>query len=149
MGWQKKLKKATKKLSLKNVAKTVKDTVKAPWKAVSVGLAKVVGGVGDAVGLKGTEAMDNLQKKGLKAFGLGQMLGGDRAKLLANREVAAAEAAAGANPDDPAGVGADMDPLAMANSDDISIRKARRKSMIEAQKRGGRQSTMLSDKSEY
>jgi len=152
MGLLKKIKKAGKKLSLKNISKSAKDTVKNPLKAIKTGITKTVGSTIDVATLgavDGSKAMDNVRKKGLGALTMGQITGTDRAKLLANREVAAAEAATAANPDDPAGVGADLDPIAMANADDIEIRKARRKAMIAAQRRGGRQSTMISDKSEF
>lgn len=116
----------------KKVAKAAKSVVKGSVKAVTLGQVDV------------GKALNNVEKKGLKAFGLGQITGMDRAKELAAREVAAAEAG---SPDDPAGVGAEINPLPMA--DEADIRRNKRRTMLKAQQRGGRMSTMLSDKSDY
>lgn len=146
MGLLKKIKKAAKKVSVKNVVKSVKDTIKNPAKAIKTGIVKTVGSTIDVATLgtvDGSKAMANVQKKGFGALSLGQITGADRAKLLANREVAAAEAG---NPDDPANVGEDAKPLAMPDEDEIRRNKRRQLLLAQAQ-RGGRQSTMLSDKS--
>lgn len=48
---------------------------------------------------------------------------------------------------DPAGVGEEVKPLAMP--DEAEIRRNKRRKMLKAQQRGGRMSTILSDKSDY
>lgn len=48
--------------------------------------------------------------------------------------------------DDPAGVGSLLDPLAVPGEGDPAQRLAKRKAALMAQKRAGRQSTILTDK---
>lgn len=109
----------------KKVRKLVKKTgISAVAKTVTHAVKKITGANTDTLKTKLQSAMDKAKAE------------------------AAADAAALAK-NDPANVGADINPLAMPNADDPELRKARRRSAIEAQLRGGRQATMITDKSGY
>lgn len=103
-------------------------------KVAKVGLAGVTGGAS----LLSDKAIKNVKKKGLGAFSIGQITGQDRAKLLAKR----AEAEALADP----GPGGDTTPTEMPTMDMDAVQEYKRRKLLEAQARGGRQSTMLSKK---
>ena len=87
-------------------------------------------------------AVKNVKKKGVKAFTVGQITGTDRAKLLARREEAAAAAEPG-----PDIAEADKAVVEMPTMNMEEIQEYRRRKLLEAQARGGRRSTIMSDES--
>jgi len=113
--------------SLKNIGKGLKKIAKGA-------LAGVTGGAS----LLSDRAVKNIKKKGLKAFTLGQITGQDRAKELAGQ----AEADALADP----GPQGDKAPTEMPTMDMDAVQDYKRRKLLEAQARGGRQSTMLTNK---
>ena len=115
---------------LKKAVKSVKAVAKLTPGGVAAGLI--------------SRAAGNISDKGMGALTLGQITGSDRAKLLAERADAAAAAAG-----DPA-LQAAKDEAAkqvdMPTIDSAAVEAARKKAALLAAARGGRASTMLSDK---
>lgn len=107
-------------------------------KVAKVSLASATGGLSLLAGKAVKRSLKNIEKKGLGAFSIGQITGQDRAKLLAKR----AEANALADP----GPGGDTTPTEMPTMDMDAVQEYKRRKLLEAQARGGRQSTMLSKK---
>lgn len=82
----------------------------------------------------------NIRKKGFKAITAGQIMGTDRARKIARREEAAALAEKG-----PDIAEADKAVTEMPTMNMDEIEEYKRRKMLEAQARGGRRSTIMSD----
>jgi hypothetical protein len=108
------------------------------------GAAKTAVGGRTKIGRQVFKAADNIAKKGMGALTLGQITGSDRAKLLAGREDAAAAAAGDPALNDIKDEAAKQ--LDMPTIDSAAVEAARKKAAMLAAARGGRASTMLSDK---
>ena len=82
----------------------------------------------------------NVKKKGLKAFSLGQITGTDREREKARQKEAEAAAEKG-----PEIAEADKAVTEMPTMNMEEIQEYRRRKLLEAQARGGRRSTIMSD----
>lgn len=86
------------------------------------------------------KARRNINKKGFRAFTLGQLSGKDRAREMARR--AEADAAA----EDIPVSEENLKPVEIPTMNMAEIQDYRRKRLLAAQARGGRRSTIMSDK---
>lgn len=120
-----------KKIGIKGLPALKKElTTNMPFKEAVEGAVPAVGRI-----------RRNINKRGFKAFTMGQLSGTDRAREIERRKTEAALAAGGPKIDD-----ADKAVTELPTMDMAEVQEAKRRKLLEFMSRSGRRSTILSDK---